>query len=232
MERRLPAQYEGWQQHEAEMRRMTTPELVAEVQDGPPDRRLAALSVINLAAVEPAIVRDWVRTLPDAEANELAGAIPVLSPDGSCDDDARWCALAREGFETRRLPTFLVVLTASLEAMESRGCPAAAAAWEATADWLGEMVDRLAADGDDDALDDISLFIFENYLDRDAIFEAFCGVIVRHEWFARQVSTNPSIYLARLPADRQRRALLEAAQAGGLPFDLAWMNLTAEEFQG
>lgn len=226
MERRLPEEYDGWQQHEGEMRRMTTPELVAEVQDGPPDRRLAALSVINLASVEPSIVRDWVRTLPDAEANELAGAIPVLSPDGSCEDDARWSALAREGFEVRRLPTFLVVLTAALEAMESRGCDGAAAAWEATADWLGELVDRLAAEGDDDALDDVSLFIFENYLDRDAIFEAFCGIIVRHEWFARQVSINPSVYLGRLPADRQRRALLEASQAGGLPFDLAWANLT------
>ncbi|QFG04244.1 MULTISPECIES: hypothetical protein [Tepidiforma] len=225
MERRLPPEYEGWQAHEGRMRRMTTPELVAEVQDGSPERRLAALSVINLADVEPAVVRDWIRTLPDAEANELAGAIPVLAPEGTCDDDARWAELAREGFDARRLPTFLVVLMASLEAMEARGCPGAAVEWERTADWLGDIVDRLAAAGDEDALDDISLFVFENYLDRDAIFEAFCGVIVRHEWFAQEVSANPSVYLARLPAERQRRALLEAAQAGGLPFEVAWANL-------
>lgn len=225
MERRLPTQYEGWQAHEARMRRMTTPELVAEIQDGSPDRRLAALSVINLASVDPAVVRDWVRTLPDAEANELAGAIPVLSPDGSCDEDARWCALAREGYETRRLPTFLVVLMASLEAMEARGCAAAAAEWERTADWLGDMFDRLSSEGDDDTLNDILLFVFENYLDRDAMFECFCGAIVRHEWFAAEVSANPSVYLAGLPADRQRRALLEAAQAGGLPFEVSWPNL-------
>ncbi|MCX7616853.1 hypothetical protein [Tepidiforma sp.] len=225
MERRLPAQYEGWQAHEAQMRRMTTPELVAEIQDGPPDRRLAALSVINLAAVDATVVRDWIRTLPDAEANELAGAIPVLSPDGSCEEDARWCALARDGYAARRLPTFLVVLMASLEAMEARGCAGAAAEWERTADWLGEMFDRLSAEGDEDALDDISLFVFENYLDREAMFECFCGAIVRHEWFAGEVSANPSIYLARLPEHRQRRALLEAAQAGGLPFEQSWANL-------
>ncbi len=207
------------------MRRLTTPELIAEIQDGPPDRRLAALSVIDLAAVDPAILRDWIRTLPDAEANELAGAIPVLAPDGSCADDARWAEMAREGYAARLLPTFLVVLMASLEAMEARRCTSAAREWERTADWLGEMFDRLARDGRKDALEDISLFVFENYLDRDAIFEAFCGAIVRHEWFARQVSANPSLYLARLPAERQRRALLEAAGAGGLPFETAWGNL-------
>ncbi|GIW12813.1 MAG: hypothetical protein KatS3mg062_0252 [Tepidiforma sp.] len=225
MERRLPPQYEGWQAHEPHMRRMTTPELVSEIQDGPPDRRLAALSVIDLASVDPAIVRDWVRILPDAEANELAGAIPVLSPEGSCEEDARWCALARDAYQARRLPTFLVVLMASLEAMESRGCASASAEWERTADWLGAVVDTLASEGDEDALDDISLFVFENYLDREAVFEAFCGIIVRHEWFARQVSANPSVYLARLPEEQKRRALLEASQAGGLPFETAWRIL-------
>lgn len=207
------------------MRRMTTPELIAEIQDGPPARRLAALSVIDIAAVEPAILRDWIRTLPDAEANELAGAIPVLSPEGSCADDARWAAIAREGYSSRLLPTFLVVLMASLEAMDARACSGAAEEWERTADWLGDMFDRLAREGRDDALEDISLFVFENYLDRDAVFEAFCGAIVRHEWFARRVSANPSLYLARLPAERQRQALLEAAASGGLPFETAWGNL-------
>lgn len=225
MERRLPAQYDGWQAHEPQMRRLTTPELIAEIQDGAPDRRLAALSVIDLTAVDPAVVRDWIRTLPHPEANELAGAIPVLAPEGTCDEDARWAALAREGYEERLLPTFLVVLMASLEALESRGCASAATEWERAADWLGDVFDRLAAAGQDDALDDISLFVFENYLDRDPLFEAFCGVIVRHEWFAHEVSANPSMYLARLPEERQRRALLEAAQAGGLPFEMAWDHL-------
>jgi len=90
MERRLPEQYAGWQVHEPALRRMTTPELVVEIQDGPPDRRLAALSVIDLGAVEPRIVEDWIRTLPDAEANELAGAIPAQRPHGTCAEDARW----------------------------------------------------------------------------------------------------------------------------------------------
>lgn len=225
MERRLPPQYAGWQDHEAAMRRLSTPELIAEVQDGPPDRRLAALSVIDLAAVDPAIVRDWIRTLPDAEANELAGAMPVLAAEGSCSDDARWAGLAREGYAARLLPTFLVVLMAALESMESRGCPGASAEWELTADWLGELYDRLAATGEDDALGDLSLFVFENYLDRPAIFEAFCGLIVRHEQFALEVSANPSLYLGRLPEELQQRALREAEAAGGLSFETSWRNL-------
>lgn len=207
------------------MRRLSTPELIAEVQDGPPDRRLAALSVIDLGAVDPAIVRDWIRTLPDAEANELAGAMPVLAAEGTCSDDARWAELAREGYAARRLPTFLVVLMAALEAMEARGCASAATEWETTADWLGDLYDRLAAEGDEEALGDLGLFVFENYLDRPAIFDAFCGIIVRHERFAREVSANPSLYLARLPEELQRRALLEAEAAGGLSFEVSWRNL-------
>ena len=71
---------------------MSTPDLVAEVQDGRPDRRLAALSVIDLAGVPPEVVEDWIRTLPDAEANELAGAIPVQRAHASCAEDVRWVA--------------------------------------------------------------------------------------------------------------------------------------------
>ena len=68
MERRLPREYSGWQEHEPAFRRMTTPELVQEIQDGSPERRLAALSVIDLADVAPSTIEDWIRTLPDAEA--------------------------------------------------------------------------------------------------------------------------------------------------------------------
>ena len=225
MERRLPEQYAGWQEHEPALRRMTTPELVAEIQDGPPDRRLAALSVIDLGEVDLRIVEDWIRTLPDAEANELAGAIPAQRPHASCAEDARWIEVARLGYEARRLPTFLVMLFSSLEALESRGCAEAAQEWERIGDWLGDVYDRLVLANEGDAIEDISLFVFENYLAREAIFEAFCGMIVRHEVLAREVSANPSLYLADLGEARQRLALEEAAANGGLSFPEAWSIL-------
>ena len=225
MERRLPAEYSGWQEHEAELRRMSTVELVSEVQDGPPQRRLCALSVIDLAGVEPRIIEDWIRTLPDAEANELAGAIPVQRPHASCDEDVRWVEVARMGYEARRLPTFLVMLFSSLEALDARDCPQSAGEWERIGDWLGDVYDRIMADGQLDARDDISLFVFENYLANPAIFEAFCGMIVRHEQLARDVSTNPSLYLAELDEANQVFALREAAANGGIPFEQSWSAL-------
>ncbi len=225
MERRLPPEYAGWQGHEPSLRRMSTPELVAEIQDGPPDRRLAALSVIDLAGVDQRIVEDWVRTLPETEANELAGAIPVQRSLATCSEDVRWVELARLGYEERRLPTFLVMLFSSLDALDARVCPEAAAEWERIGDWLGDVYDRIAAAGEEDALEDISLFVFENYLHRPAIFDAFCGMIVRHEPLAREVSANPSLFLADLDEGRQRLALEEAAANGGLRFPESWANL-------
>lgn len=226
MERRLPPQYAGWQAHEPALRRMSTPELVVEIQDGAPERRLAALSVIDLAEVDEPTIEDWIRNLPDPEANELAGAIPAQRQNAGCHEDLRWVEVARMGYEQRRLPTFLVMLFSSLEAMEARHCAEAPAAWERIADWLGATYDRLAARGDDDALEDISLFVFENYLHRDAIFEAFCGLIVRHEQLAREVSVNPALFLGDLPEARQRAALEEAARSGGLPLRTSWRALT------
>lgn len=225
MERRLPPEYTGWQQHESLFRRMTTPELVTEVQDGSPDRRLAALSVIDLAEVSPLTVEDWIRTLPDAEANELAGAIRAQRAHASCHEDARWVEVARLGYEKRRLPTFLVMLFSSLEALDSRDCAEAASEWERIGDWLGEMYDRVMAEGDEDGRGDISLFVFENYLDRAAVFEAFCGMVVRHESLAMEVSLNPSFLLADLDEPRQRFVLEEAAANGGVSFPLAWEAL-------
>jgi hypothetical protein len=225
MQRKLPAEYDGWESHEPAFRRMTTAELVFEIQDGPPARRLAALSVIDLSEVAQDTIADWIRTLPDAEANELAGAIPAQRPRASCSEDLRWVEVARLGYERRRLPTFLVMLFSSLEAMEARGCPETDLAWQNIGDWLGDIYDRCITASDEDALGDISLFVFENYLNRDAIFEAFCGLICRHDDLAREVSANPSAYLASLPEYAQRAALLEAEAAGGLPFAQSWAAL-------
>jgi len=225
--RRLPPEYAGWQAHETVFRRLTTPELVQEIQDGSPERRLAALSVIDLAEVAPVTIEDWIRTLPDAEANELAGAIPVQWPHAGCSEDVRWVSVARLGYEQRRLPTFLVMLFSSLEALDTKGCPEAQQEWERIGDWLGDIYDRVSAEDEEDARGDISLFVFENYLARPAMFEAFCGMIVRHERLARDVSINPALYLSGLGEPQQRLALEEAAANGGLPFDRAWTMLQA-----
>lgn len=206
---------------------MSTPELVLEIQDGPPDRRLAALSVIDLGDVASETIADWIRTLPDPEANELAGAIPAQRPQAGCAEDLRWVQVARLGYEKRGLPTFLVMLFSSLEAMEARGCGETPAAWEHIGDWIGAEYDRAAARQDVEALDDISLFVFENYLDRDAIFECFLALVARHEVLARQVSGEPSLLLAGLPEARQRAVLEEAARSGGSPFRESWAALKA-----
>lgn len=196
---------------------MTTPELVMEIQDGPPDRRLAALSVIDLADVAQETIEDWIRTLPAAEANELAGAIPASRPNATCAEDLRWVDLARKGYDRRRLPTFLVMLFSSLEALEARACAGAPGAWEQIADWLGETFDRAHEAGDEEATEDILLFVFENHLQRSAVFEAFLGLIARHEDLARRVSGDPALFLGDLPEAMQRGALEEAARSGGLP---------------
>src|SRR5688572_30364498 len=154
VERRLPFQYQGWQSHEPVLRRMSTPELIAEVQDGPPDRRLAALSVIDLSEVDQSQIEDWIRVLPDPEVNELAGAIPAQRMHSSCDDDLRWVEVARLGYDRRHLPTFLVMLFSSLEALEMRVCPGGPKAWGEVGHWLGEVYDQLSGSSDQQSLDD------------------------------------------------------------------------------
>ncbi len=225
VDRRLPPQYDGWQQHEAAFRRLSVPELVAEIQDGAPDRRLAALSVIDLSEVDQARIEDWIRVLPDPEVNEFAGAIPAQRPSSSCADNLRWAEVARIGYGKRRLPTFLVMLFSALEALESRECPGAGQAWDGIGGWLGAMYDELMQSGDQQSIEDISLFVFESCLDRQAVFDAFCGALIRHEELARRVSANPSLLLADLPPDKQRRALQEAEAGGGLPLEESWAAL-------
>jgi hypothetical protein len=218
-------QYEGWQTHEHALRKLTTPEVITEVQDGPPARRLAALSVIDLSEVDNSQIEDWIRVLPDAEVNALAGAIPAQRVHSSCNDDLRWVEVACLGYERRHFPTFLVMLFSSLEKLEARECVGTGEAWRRVGKWLGEIYDQLARAADEESLDDLSLFVFENYLDRDAIYDAFCEVVVRHEDLAKKVSANPSLLLAELPEQKQRHALQEAETGGGLPLEKSWAGL-------
>ena len=223
--RSLPSAYTGWEEHEADMRRLSTPELVLEIQDGPPDRRLAAMSVIDLADVATETIRDWIRALPGPEANELAGAIPAQRPHARVADDLRWVELARFGYERRKLPTFLVMLTASLESLEAKDPEAASTAWDQTGAWMLKQYRDLAKAKDEESLHDVSLFIFESYLSREPLFEAFRQLVEEHRTLARQVSSNPGILLVDLPPAQQRRALEAAEKAGGLPLEQSWRLL-------
>ncbi len=225
MDRRLPAEYDGWQSFEAAFRRMSTPELVQEIQDGAPERRIAALSVIDLSEVAVETIEDWVRHLPDAEANELAGAIPAQRPNTSCDEDLRWMEIARLGYEERRLPTFLVMLMSSVEALEVKRCDGAEEAWRSVGAWLETVYTVLSDEGETEALTDISLFVFENYLDRAAIFEAFCELLRTQAALAIEVSSSPFTLLCELPPARQREALAAAEEGGGIPAGESWAVL-------
>lgn len=225
MDRRLPPEYQGWEQHDAEMRRMTTPELIAEIQDGAPDRRLAAMSVVDLADVPTETIRDWIRTLPVAEANELAGAIPAQRPAAAPAEDLRWVDVARFGYERRHLPTFLVMLFSSLEAIEAKDPDVAAQAWDLTGSWLEGIYESLAAAADTESLGDLMLFVFENYLDRAPVLAALEALCKRNQELALQVSTNPSLLLTCLGPGEQRKLLQAAERGGGLPLEESWRLL-------
>lgn len=225
VERNLPPEYAGWQKHESELRRLSTPELVEEIQDGAPDRRLAAISVIDLDNVSRDTIEDWIRTLPEPEANELAGAIPAQRIHATTEDDLRWVQVSQLGFERRRLPTFLVMLFSSLEAIEARDPASAAQTWQDVAEWVAATHRQLVAEGDREAIGDLSLFVFENYLDREPLFEAFAALLREDEELARNVSANPAVFLLGLPLAQQKTALEAAQQGGGLEFDTAWRAL-------
>lgn len=225
MERVLPPEYRGWQAHEQGLRRLSTPELIEEIQDGPPDRRLAAISVIDLADVPRATVEDWIRTLPEPEANELAGAIPAQRPHATIADDRRWAELARLGYDSRRLPTFLVMLFSSVEAMEAKNPAAAAELWGELADWVTRVYREATAAGDNEAREDLLLFVFENYLDRAPLFRSFVDLIEHDTELALRVSANPAVFVAGLSLAQQRECLEAAANAGGLAFNVAWRAL-------
>lgn len=225
MERILPPEYRGWHAHEQELRRLSTPELIEEIQDGAPDRRLAAIAVIDLADVPRATIEDWVRTLPDAEANELAGAIPAQRAHATASDDRRWAEIARIGYESRRLPTFLVMLFSSVEAMEAKDPDAGAAYWDELAGWVAGLYRESVATADSDALEDLLLFVFENYLDRAPLFEAFVDLIRSDVELALRVSANPAVFLSGLELAQQRRCLEAAELAGGLALTVSWRAL-------
>jgi hypothetical protein len=230
MERRLPPEYAGWQEFEARFRQSSTPDLVQEIQDGAPQRRLAALSVINLSEVTDQTIRDWIQTLPEPEANELAGAIPAQRAHATCEEERRWVKVASLGYEIRRLPTFLVMLFSSLETLERRRCSGNSEDWDTVGKWLVGVYGTLAAEADEQALEDISLFIFENYLDREPILDAFCQLVEAHLPLAHAVSGNPSFLLGPLSVEQQRRVLRAAEEGGGLPFEASWGALNERWF--
>ncbi len=223
--RNLPPEYDGWEELEPEMRRLSVPELVVEIQDGSPERRLAAMAVIDLADVAEETIRDWVRALPAAEANELAGAIPAQRAHALVEDDLRWVALARFGYERRKLPTFLVMLTASLESVEAKDEQAASDAWHETGAWLLRLYRSLRKTHDSESMQDISLFLFESHLSREPLFEAFRQLVEEDRVLARAISSNPGIMLIDLAPEMQRRALEAAERAGGLPLAQSWKLL-------
>ena len=204
---------------------MTTPELIEEILDGPPDRRVAAISVIDLDEVPQPMVEDWIRTLPNTEAHELAGAIPAQRYHATTEEDLRWVRTARLGYERRRLATFLVMLFSSVEAIESKDPVASATLWTELAPWVAAQYRAGAAANDEDLKEDLGLFVLENYLDRPAMLTAFIELVGTDPDLALRVSANPGLYLTGVPLDRQRETLMAAEAGGGLPMDKAWRAL-------
>ncbi len=225
VERKLPPEYAGWDRHKQELRERSTRELIEEVQDGPPDRRLAAISVIDLASVPEEVLTDWVRTLPDPEANELAGAIPAQRPHASVEADMHWIKMSRFGYEKRRLPTFLVTLLQSVEAVEAKAPASAGSIWSDLGPWAADGYRRFVSEGDDVAIEDLLLFVFENHLDRQPMFDAFVSLVREHEDLATRIAANPALYLAGLSLESQKKCLEAAGESGAIGFDEAWRAL-------
>ena len=83
MGRTLPSIYDGWQAERAELRLLPTAALVREVQDGPPARRMAALSVIHVTELPQELLEDWgafldVNLYREALVHFLGGAAAVV----------------------------------------------------------------------------------------------------------------------------------------------------------
>ena len=183
------------------------------------------MSVVDLADVSTETIRDWVRALPEPEANELAGAIPVQRPAATAAEELRWVDVARFGYERRRLPTFLVMLFSALEALESKDAEIADEAWNITGNWLRDTYAALAREGDEESIDDLMLFVFENYLDREPVLSALEQISEQHSDLALRLSTNPSMLLGGLSPEQQRRALAAAERGGGLTLQESWKLL-------
>lgn len=226
--RPLPPEYAGWEALARTLRGQPISALIVAIGGPEPAERLAALTVIDIAGVLPGTLLDWIRTLPDSEANQIAGAVQAAIAGADCREALRWAGFARIGYEQRGLATFLVPLFAALEALEDEGCEERAAAWEGAAGWLCEHGLTLLAREDRAGFDDLSLFAFERYLDRPALFTAFKAMLPTRRELALRVSANPGLYLAGLP-ERAQREMLEAAEgAGGLPLREAWKLLYEE----
>lgn len=210
----LPREYAGWQELEPVFRRLRTPELIEEIQDGGPERRLAALAVIDLADVPLEVVAEWIRALPDVEANELAAAMPVGRLIGSCDEDTCWALLTRAAYDLRRLPAFLAAHFVALEMLEGRRCREAALRWQETAAWLELITAEAIRRADMETLADLTCLAFEPHVSRPPFFAAMERLLRRHRLLALHVSRNPRNLLQGLSPDR-RTLLLRAAEAGG-----------------
>lgn len=220
----LPEEYTGWEAEAARLRRAPAAEVQATVASGSAPQRLAALAVVDLAAVPRDQVERWLRELAPAEANVVVAGIANLARTG-CRGARQALDLARRGYEARGLPTLLVTIFDSLVELDRLGCHEAPVLHEAVADWVATQFERLAANENLEALDDFCLFVFESGLDDAALFESFCTLAGRHAVLALKVSANPSLFLGGLPEAKQRAALEECERGGGLPLRESWARL-------
>ncbi|MFN0094038.1 MAG: hypothetical protein ACKVVT_04585 [Dehalococcoidia bacterium] len=225
MPRPFPPAYANWERLVPAMRSLAPADLASEVTSSDPARRMAALAVVDIATTSPGALLEWVRTLPDVEANTIAGAIQVQVEASDCRELLRWAGIARVGYEQRGLATYLVLLFAALEALDRAACHDADDVWAQTAGWVCDRALGMLERGEREAFDDLSLFVFENHLDRAPLFAAFKALLAKRRELALRVSANPGLYLSGLPDTSQREMLDAAEKAGGIPLTEAWKLL-------
>jgi hypothetical protein len=223
--RSLPDEYTGWEALLPEVRSLSPAAAVDAAASADPRMRMAALTVADVSRVAAGTLLTWVRELPDPEANVLAGAIQEQLAAADCDELHRWAGLARVGYEQRGLATYVVLLFAALEALDRDACADSAATWKSASEWVCARALQLLEAGDNAAFDDLSLFVFENHLDRAPLFAAFKELLRKRRELALRVSANPGLYLSGLPETAQRDMLDAAEQAGGIPLTEAWKLL-------